>query len=405
MLRGGQGMPEKKKRRKLDEDKCLNQDNMADETNPSPENEKSLSPESKEQKSVTPDKSYNEKIKQITSKWMEGSGAEAEIVISSRIRLARNISGFPFPPLASDEHREKVLSMGKKVLQEQKDYLSDMNLLDISSFSAVYRQVLVEKHLISPLQARESLSSALILRDDEVVSIMINEEDHFRIQCLLPGLQLKKGWEEASRYDDYLEQVVDYAFHQDLGYLTACPTNVGTGLRASVMLYLPALVITGQINHILSAISQVGLAVRGIYGEGTEMVGGLCQVSNQITLGQSEEEIWQNLYSVIRHLINQERKARQHLLNKERDKLADRAGRAYGILKHARLLNAEETMQFISDVRLGVDLGLLGDVPVGTLNELLVLTQPGCLQYLKGKSLSPYERDLERATRVKQYLP
>ncbi len=396
-------MPEKKKRRKLDEDECLNRDNMVNKTtSPSPEE---TSPEEREQKSPAAATSDHEKIAQITSKWMEGSGAEAEIVISSRIRLARNISGFPFPPLASDEHREKVLSMGKKVLQEQKDHFSNMDLLDISSLSAVYRQVLVEKHLISPLQARETLAGALILRDDEVISIMVNEEDHFRIQCLLPGLQLNKGWEEASRYDDYLEHVVDYAFHEDLGYLTACPTNVGTGLRASVMLYLPALVITGQINQILSAISQVGLAVRGIYGEGTEMVGGLCQVSNQITLGQSEEEIWQNLYSVIRHLINQERKSRQHLLNKERDKLADRAGRAYGILKHARLLGSVETMKFISDVRLGVDLGLIRDVPVGTLNELLVLTQPGCLQYLKGKSLSPYERDLERANRVKQYLP
>lgn len=345
------------------------------------------------------------KIKELTSKWMEGSGPESEIVISSRVRLARNMRGFPFPPLASDEQREKVLATGRKVLKDQEDCFSTMQMLDIHGLSPVYRQVLVEKHLISPLQAREPLASALLLRDDEVISVMINEEDHFRIQCLLPGLQLEKAWDEASRYDDSLEQVVDYAFHEDLGYLTACPTNVGTGLRASVMLYLPALVITGQINHILSAISQVGLAVRGIYGEGTEMVGGLCQISNQITLGQSETEIWQNLYSVIRQLINQERKSRQHLLNKEREKLADRAGRAYGILKHARLLTSEEAMQFISDVRLGVDLGLIREVPVGILNELLVLTRPGCLQYLKGQSLSPFERDLERAIRVKEYLP
>ena len=399
-------MNEKKKKRKQGENEYTD-DGIC--SNSEDEEINNLSLEGKEPNSLPTEKDESkeieDKIDNITSKWMEGSGDEAEIVISSRIRLARNISGFPFPPLASDEQREKILSAGKKVLQEQKDQLSDMHLLDMSSLSAVYRQVLVEKHLISPLQARETLAGALILRDDEVISIMVNEEDHFRIQCLLPGLQLEKGWEEASRYDDYLEHVVDYAFHQDLGYLTACPTNVGTGLRASVMLYLPALVITGQINQILSAISQVGLAVRGIYGEGTEMTGGLCQVSNQITLGQSEEEIWQNLYSVIRHLINQERKARQHLLNKQRDKLADRAGRAYGILKHARLLSAEETMQFISDIRLGVDLGLLQDVPVGVLNELLVLTRPGCLQYLKGRTLSPYERDQERATLVKQYLP
>lgn len=391
-------MPEDKRR-------CNKQQDEHSVENTTNKSNKSGNASSREEKKGLKDKNGQEKIKEITSKWMEGSGPDSEIVISSRIRLARNIRGFPFPPLASDEQRKKILSIVKKSLQEQKENFAGMQLLDINSFTPVYRQVLVEKHLISPLQARESSASALVLRNDEIVSIMINEEDHVRIQCLLPGLQLEKAWDESSRYDDCLEQVLDYAFNEELGYLTACPTNVGTGLRASVMLYLPALLITGQINHIFSAISQVGLAVRGMYGEGTEMVGGLCQVSNQITLGQSEGEIWQNLYSVIRQLTSQEKKARQHLLNKERDKLADRAGRAYGILKHARLLGSEEGMQLISDVRLGVDLGLLREVPVGILNELLVLTRPGCLQFLKGQSLSPYERDLERAIRVKQYLP
>ena len=345
------------------------------------------------------------RLAEINSKWMEGSGPEGEIVISSRVRLARNIKGLPFPPLASDEQRKKVLAVAERVLAEQKDCFAGMEMIKLNEVTPIYRQVLLEKHLISPLQARENLVSGLILRADEVISIMVNEEDHFRIQCLLPGLQLDRAWEEASRYDDYLEKGIDYAFDEELGYLTACPTNVGTGLRASVMLYLPALVLTGQINHILAAIGQVGLVVRGIYGEGTEMVGGLCQVSNQITLGQSEEEIWHNLYSVTRQLINQERKGRQQLLNEQRDKLADRAGRAYGILKYARLLGSQEAMQLISDVRLGVDLGLLHDVPVSTLNRLLVLTRPGCLQYLKGRPLNPYERDLERAARIKQFLP
>lgn len=351
------------------------------------------------------DQDQEQKLEELTSKWMEGSGPEAEIVISSRVRLARNISGFPFPPLASDEQRKKVFDIAQKVLAEQQDNFTKMRLININNLTPVYRQVLVEKHLISPLQARESLAGGLMLRDDEVVSVMVNEEDHFRIQCLLPGLQLGRAWEEASRYDDYLEKSIDYAFHEELGYLTACPTNVGTGLRASVMLYLPALVLTGQINNILSAVNQVGLVVRGIYGEGTEMVGGLCQVSNQITLGQSEEEIWQNLYSVTRQLINQERKGRQRLLNEQRDKLADRAGRAYGILKHAHLLSSQESMQLISDVRLGVDLGLLRDLPVSILNKLLLLTRQGCLQYLKGRNLNPHERDLERAARLKQFLP
>ncbi len=342
---------------------------------------------------------------EIVSKWMEGTGPEADIVISSRVRLARNIRKMPFPPLASDEQREKVLQAAKEVIRNSRLQESGFEMLEINALSPVHRQVLVEKHLISPLLARENRFSALILRKDEIISIMVNEEDHFRIQCLLPGLQLEKAWQETSSYDDILESYLDYAFDEEKGYLTACPTNVGTGLRASVMLHLPALTITQQINRILAAVSQVGLAVRGIYGEGTEMIGNLLQISNQITLGQTEEEIWQNLYSVTRQLINQEKSAREHLLNEGREKLGDRAGRAYGILKNAWVIDSKEAMQFLSDVRLGVDLGLLKGVPIKVLNELLVLTRPGCLQYLKDKNLSPYERDLERAMQMQKCLP
>lgn len=351
------------------------------------------------------DKLQEERRKEITSKWMEGQGPEAEIVISSRVRLARNIRNIPFPPLASDEQRKKVYDLVEKTVQSLPGENDKLKMIEIASLTPVFRQVLVEKHLISPLLAKESLFSALLLRGDEIISIMVNEEDHFRIQCLLPGLQLERAWQEASRYDDLLESRVDYAFHEEKGYLTACPTNVGTGMRASVMLHLPALVITQQIKRIFSAINQVGLAVRGLYGEGTEMIGSLLQLSNQVTLGQSEEEIWQNLYGVTKQLINQEKKSRELLLNEGREKLADRAGRAFGILKHARMLNSQETMKLLSEARLGVDLGLLQDISLKSLNELLVLTQPGCLQYLKGTSLGSYERDLERAVQIQKYLP
>lgn len=354
------------------------------------------------------DESASQKEKQrkekISSKWMEGTGPEAEIVISSRIRLARNIRDIPFPSLASDEQRKKVLQIKQEILQGNKERFSGFHVLNLDSVPAVFRQVLLEKHLISPLMARENAYSALILRDDEVVSIMVNEEDHIRIQCLLPGLQLERAWKETSFYDDCLEEQVKYAFHEELGYLTACPTNAGTGLRASVMLHLPALVLTRQISRILSAVNQVGLAVRGIYGEGTEFTGNLFQVSNQITLGQSEEEIWQNLYGVTRQLISQEKKAREHLLNEGRERLADRAGRALGIMKYARMLDSQEVMQLISDVRLGLDLGLVKGVSAGNLNELFVLVRPGCLQYLKDRELSTYERDLERAAQVQKSL-
>lgn len=350
-------------------------------------------------------KMQQERRSEIASKWMEGTGPEADIVISSRVRLARNIRKTPFPPLASDEQREKVLQAAKDVIRNSRLEESGFGIMEISALSPVFRQVLVEKHLISPLLSRENRFSALMLRKDEIVGIMINEEDHFRIQCLLPGLQLEKAWQETSSYDDILESHLDYAFDEEKGYLTACPTNVGTGLRASVMLHLPALVITQQINRILSAVSQVGLAVRGLYGEGTEMTGNLLQISNQITLGQSEEEILQNLYSVTSQLINQEKSAREHLLNEGREKLGDRAGRAYGILKNAWMIDSGEAMQLLSDVRLGVDLGLLKGISLKILNELLVLTRPGCLQYLKDKNLNPYERDLERAIQIQKCLP
>jgi len=345
-----------------------------------------------------------ERRKDLESNWMQGTGPEAEFVISTRVRLARNICNFPFPSLASDEQLEKIFRLVETIFREQQDKLPGFRFLNIHALSPVYRQVLVEKHLISPLLTKEIRYRALAVKDDETISFMINEEDHFRIQCILPGLQLEQAWLEASRYDDILESQVDYAFHEEMGFLTACPTNVGTGLRVSVMLHLPALVITRRINHILAAVNQVSLAVRGLYGEGTEMTGNLFQISNQITLGQSEEEIWQNLYGVTRQLINQEKKAREQLLNEGREKLADRAGRALGVLLHARLLGSQETMQLLSDVRLGVDLGLIKKVPTKVLNELLVVTRPGCLQYLKGRPLNAYERDLERAVQVRKIL-
>ncbi|NLX90769.1 MAG: protein arginine kinase [Firmicutes bacterium] len=335
---------------------------------------------------------------------MEGTGPDAEFVISTRVRLARNICNFPFPSLASDEQLEKIFGMVERTFREHQDKLPGFRFLNIHALPPVYRQVLVEKHLISPLLTKETYARALAVAEDEVVSFMVNEEDHFRIQCILPGLQLEQAWLTASRYDDLLESQVDYAFHEELGFLTACPTNVGTGLRVSVMLHLPALVITRRINHILAAVNQVSLAVRGLYGEGTEMTGNLFQISNQITLGQSEEEIWQNLYGVTRQLINQEKKAREQLLNEGREKLEDRAGRAFGILLHARLLTSQEAMQLLSDVRLGVDLGLIKKIPTRVLNELLVVTRPGCLQYLKGRPLNAYERDLERAVQIQKIL-
>lgn len=343
-------------------------------------------------------------IKKIASMWMKEEGPESEVVLSSRIRLARNLKGIPFPYLASDSQVEKVLQIITKAVKSQKNKLQDFDLILLQNLGNLERYVLVEKHLISPLIAKESRNSAVLLRRDELVSIMINEEDHIRIQCIMPGLQLQQALEVADMYDDLIEAHVDYAFNEQYGYLTACPTNVGTGLRASVMLHLPALSITKKFNQIISALSKVGLAVRGMYGEGTDIIGNLVQISNQITLGQNEKEILHNLEGVTRHIIEQEQQARQALLNEGQEKLADRAGRAFGILKHAHMITTHEAMNLLSDVRLGVDLGLIKGIERSVLGELLVLIRPACLQYVSRKELSPRERDLERAKQIKQCL-
>jgi len=337
------------------------------------------------------------------SRWMEGGGPEAEYVISSRVRAARNIKGYPFSCLASKQENKAVLEKITALKTGKADY-SSFNMLTMDEISGLEKQALVEKHLISPFLARESSCGALLLRQDEAVSIMVNEEDHLRIQSILPGLRLEEAWQEAERYDDLLESELEYVFSERYGYLTACPTNVGTGLRASVMLHLPALIMTGQINRFLGALSQVGLTVRGLYGEGTEIVGNLVQVSNQVTLGHSEDEIISNLGSVISQVIKQENSARQVMLDKKRAELADKAWRALGLLKYAKVMSSQEAVSLISDLRLGYDLGLITDVDHKLLNELLVLIRPGCLQLLAGRELDNSERNLERPVRVREAL-
>ncbi|NLZ38047.1 MAG: protein arginine kinase [Firmicutes bacterium] len=341
-----------------------------------------------------------------TSKWMSSAGPDGEIVLSSRIRLARNIKGLPFPYLASDSQTEEVKKQVYAIYQDKalSQQFGNMSFLSMHKLSPLERQVLVEKHLISPMLVKENHNAAVLLSDDEAVSIMINEEDHIRIQCLLPGLQLEQALAEANRYDELLEEKLDYAYDERWGYLTVCPTNVGTGLRASVMVHLPALSITKQINRVLSAIAQVGLAVRGLYGEGSEITGNLVQISNQITLGQSEEEIVKNLFGVTRQIVEQEAQARQVLLNEGRDRIADRVNRAFGVLTHAWLLSSQEAMQLLSEVHLGIDLGLIKEIKGEVIKELMVLQRPANLQLMAGQSLDAFERDRIRARLFRERL-
>lgn len=341
------------------------------------------------------------------SRWMQEEGPHSDIVISTRIRIARNVSDSPFPLLATDAQAEDVLQRIRSAIESeqfQSQAHGRFEFLPLREVSDVDRQALMEKYLISHSLIEQSKRSAVALRDDEEVSIMVNEEDHLRLQVLMPGLQLQEAWDLANEIDDLLEAKLNYAFHERYGFLTACPTNVGTGIRASVMLHLPALVVTQQINRVLSALHQVGLVVRGVYGEGTEAVGNLFQLSNQITLGQSEEEIVQSLDAVARKIIEHEMSARQFLQSESREVIEDRIARSFGILAYARRLDSKETMQRLSDVRLGIDLGVIKGVSKNILKELMVMTQPGFLQKFHGAELAPGERDWRRATLVRERL-
>lgn len=336
------------------------------------------------------------------SDWMRGSGPDSDVVISSRVRVARNLRHQSFPMLATSQQAAEVMNRLTEVsLSGKLDAYGRFDTIPLSELSELDKRVLVEKHLISPNLANESRAGAVILSENEAVSIMINEEDHLRIQCLYPGFQIREAWTLASGIDDIFEESADYAFDEKRGYLTTCPTNVGTGIRASVMMHLPALVLTQQINRILSAVTQVGLAVRGLYGEGSEALGNLFQISNQVTLGQSEDEIIENLHGVAKQIIEHERAARKRLLEESRIRIEDRVRRSYGILSHAAIMDSKEAAQRLSDVRLGADLGLLENITPQVLNELLVMTQPGFLQQAFNEKMSPEQRDFRRAELIR----
>lgn len=344
-------------------------------------------------------------MNEAISEWMNGGGPEADIVISSRVRIARNLSQQPFPLLATASQAEEVISQIRKASEtEEFRKLGAYELLKMEDMNSLQKRALMEKHLISPNLVEGSEHGAVLLSENESVSVMINEEDHIRIQCLFPGFQLQEAWEMANKIDDLFEKNLNYAFDERRGYLTSCPTNVGTGIRASVMMHLPALVLTQQINRMISAITQVGLVVRGIYGEGSEAIGNLFQISNQVTLGQSEQEIIANLNSVARQIVEQERMARNNMLEHSRLSLEDRVCRSLGVLQHARVMESKEAAQRLSDVRLGIDLGLIKGISATILNELIVMTQPGFLQQYSGQKLATAQRDERRARLIRERL-
>lgn len=344
-------------------------------------------------------------LTKAVSSWMSEDGPQSDIVLSSRIRLARNLKKYTFPTLFRHEEASEVITIIEAALADgviEKNV--PLEMLKMDELQLLQKQVLVEKHLISPHLANDASHGAVVLTETEDVSMMINEEDHIRIQCLFPGLQLKEALWKANMYDDFLENKIDYAFDETYGYLTSCPTNVGTGMRASVMVHLPGLILTRQMNRIVPAINQLGLVVRGIYGEGSEALGNIFQLSNQITLGKAEEEIVEDLTSVVHQIIAQERSAREALVKTSNIQLEDRVYRSYGVLANSRIIETKEAARCLSDLRLGIDLGYISHLPKTILNELMILTQPGFLQLYAGGALRPYERDIRRATLIRERL-
>src|SRR5438552_5034428 len=321
----------------------------------------------------------------------------SEIVISSRIRLARNVGGSPFLSRASRNQRQHLeTKIRDTILAAQ--ISTQTRYVDLDSAPEIDRTLLVERHLISKPHAAAEGARGVAIGEDETVSIMVNEEDHLRLQVLRSGLQLEEAWEQINQIDDALESKLDWSFHPRFGYLTACPTNVGTGIRVSVMLHLPALKLTGEIEKVFRAAKEMRLAVRGLYGEGTEATGDFYQISNQTTLGKSEDDIISDFkHLVIPKIIDYEHHARRTLLNDRTIALDDKVCRALGTLRSARLLGSEEVLFFLSHIRMGLNLKRLKDIDLQTINELFLLTQPAHLQKMQGKKL---EGDTRRAARA-----
>ena len=335
--------------------------------------------------------------------WLRGEGPHHQIVISSRVRLARNLRNRAFPGWAKKAERTSILDLIRPRVEELTE-MQDSFSESLQELSALERQVLVERHLISREHAAKGVGSAVVMNRRQTLSIMINEEDHLRMQSIRSGLQLKQAFKLVDKIDSALEGKLEFAYDQRLGYLTACPTNVGTGMRASAMLHLPGLVLSELINQVIQAVSKIGLAVRGLYGEGTEAMGNLFQISNQTTLGEKEDEIINRLSKVIETIIEKEHDARQVLLQKKSNTLWDQIGRAYGVLTYAHAMASKEALNLLSIIKLGVDLGAFPEDRRLPVDELFIDIQPAHLQKSSQQKLNAEERDHLRAQIIRERL-
>jgi len=340
-----------------------------------------------------------------SGEWLRGSGPENDIVISSRVRLARNLASYPFLTQVSETQRAEIHDSIRNALATHGLTTNGHCYVDLTRDSdELTSRFLLERHLISRELANGRGGRGVLFNKSEMLSVMVNEEDHLRIQAIRAGFQVENAFKDIKAIDDRLDKSLEFAYSDEFGYLTACPTNVGTGMRASVMLHLPALVFTRQIDKVFSSVTKINLAVRGFYGEGTQASGDFYQISNQVTLGISEADILALLERIVPRIVTYEREVRDHLLDKDRLQLEDRIWRAFGTLRVARSISSDETMDLLSSVRLGVNLGILPDVEISTVNELFILTQPAHLQRLEKRDLDPKERDAMRAEFIRRQL-
>src|ERR1700726_4056736 len=335
--------------------------------------------------------------------WLRGEGPHHQVVVSSRIRFARNLRNRAFPGWAKKAERTAILEQIRPKVEALPEMQESFSAV-LQDLSALEKQVLVERHLISREHAAKGAGSAVVMNRRQTLSVMINEEDHLRIQSIRSGLQLKQAFKLVDKIDSALEGKLEFAYDQRIGYLTACPTNVGTGMRASAMLHLPGLVLSELINQVIQAVSKIGLAVRGLYGEGTEAMGNLFQISNQTTLGEKEDEIISRLSKVIETIIEKEHDARQVLIQKKSNTLWDQIGRAYGVLTYAHAMTSKEALNLLSIIKLGVDLAPFPEEGRLAIDELFIDTQPAHLQRSSQQKLTAEERDHLRAQIVRTRL-
>jgi protein arginine kinase len=338
------------------------------------------------------------------TEWLRGTGQMSDVVISSRVRLARNLAGMPFLGRCSQEQKADIQQRLRDCILAA-GITDETSYVDISECDEIDRKLLVERHLISQQHARGDHPRGVAFSPSETMAIMVNEEDHLRMQVLHSGLELDQAVEESILADTQLEEHLSFAFHRKYGYLTACPTNVGTGLRISVMLHLPALKMTGEIEKVFRAAHDMRLAIRGLYGEGTEATGDFFQISNQTTLGKSEAQIISEFcVDTLPHIIDYERRARDVVLSKRAIAIDDRVARSLAVLKSAKLISSDETMYLLSMIRLGISLGRCSELDMPTVNDLFLMTQPAHLQKMHARQMEPIERAEVRATYIRQRI-